>query len=125
RMMATMNSAYRRSPKVLARQPHNSLYIHPLDLEKEGLAPGDTAAISSANGTIIALVEADATLRPGIVSMTHCWGSVDETSEADGNVSRLVSIAEKDVAKIDAMPQHSAIPVRIARREGQKNIAPN
>lgn len=110
----TMNSAYRQSPKVQRRQPYNNVFMNPEDMAAENLASGDTVAISGRNGSILGHVKGDASMRRGIVSMTHCWGSVDPGSGADGNVSRLVSIASDAVANIDAMPQHSALPIRIA-----------
>lgn len=114
RVVDTMNSAYRQSPKVQRRQPFNTLFMNPEDMATEDVANGDTVSIAGQNGAILGHVKGDATLRRGIVAMTHCWGSIDPASEADGNVSRLVSIAADAVANIDAMPQHSSLPVRIA-----------
>nr|WP_087573246.1 molybdopterin-dependent oxidoreductase [Sphingomonas sp. CDS-1] len=119
RVMDTMNSAYRQSPRVLRRHPHNSLYVNPEDMAADGISAGDVVMLNGRNGRIRAHVKADATMRRGVVSMTHCWGSIDDGGEADGNVNRLVSIDTNAVANIDAMPQHSALPVTISRCEDE------
>jgi anaerobic selenocysteine-containing dehydrogenase len=52
----------------------NPLSLHPDDLASLGLHEGDAVAVSSEHGAIEAVVEADADLMRGVVSMVHGWG---------------------------------------------------
>src|SRR5690606_27201642 len=62
--------------------PVNHLFIHPEDLAALGLADGDPVRIESASGSLQGLAQADATLRRGVVSMSHCWGGLPGEEDA-------------------------------------------
>ncbi len=96
---------------------HNPAYMHPDDLKMLGLGSGDTVAISSPHSAIRGIVEADASLLKGIVSMTHAFGGMpgkddDKVSEMGSNTGRLVSV-ESDYDPITGIPLMSNIPVRV------------
>ena len=52
----------------------NPLSMHPDDALARGLADGDAVRITSDHGEIESVVEHDADLMPGVVSMVHGWG---------------------------------------------------
>jgi anaerobic selenocysteine-containing dehydrogenase len=101
---------------------HNLAYLHPADLGALGLEDGDPVEIRSRNGAILAIVAPDPALRPGLVSMTHCYGDVDPTRDKSdylahgSNVSALVSDEEQFDA-FSGQPLMSNIPVSVARLE--------
>jgi anaerobic selenocysteine-containing dehydrogenase len=100
----------------LPLQRYNPAYLHPDDLAAQGLTAGDHVRISSAHGSIDAVVAADETVRGGVVSMSHCWGRLpDEQHElVDGGSNPGLLISTTDhVESINHMPRMSAIPVDI------------
>jgi anaerobic selenocysteine-containing dehydrogenase len=116
RIRDASNSMYRQLPSVRKRLPVNPLWLHPDDLAGQGLQEGQSVTIVSKHGRITASVAADVTMKRGVVSMTHGWGGLvaDQMNGcAQGvSVTRLVSSTE-DLEPINAMPQQSAIPVRL------------
>ena len=119
RVRDVQNTMYRHLDAIRKRMPHNPLWIHPDDLAALGVAAGERLAIESAHGRIEAVAEADATLRRGVVSITHGWGGLpggaDAGSDSRGvNVNRLTS-TRADLDPINAMPRLTALPVRVQR----------
>lgn len=94
----------------------NAAYLHPHDLETLNLASGDVVRISSARASILGIVEADASLRRGLVAMAHGFGDVPET---DGQYRAIGSPTGRlldnwDVAdRYVGMPRMSNIPVSV------------
>jgi len=117
RLREVQNSMYHRLPAIRRRQPFNPAFLHPDDLAAQGLTEGDRIAISSAHGRITAIVEADASLRPGVVAVPHGWGPLpdeDAGGEAEpGCNPNLLLSAEQGLDPINAMPVMTAVPVRI------------
>ncbi|MBW2421086.1 MAG: molybdopterin-dependent oxidoreductase [Deltaproteobacteria bacterium] len=120
-----LNSSGRSIAKLSAKRPHNPAFLHPDDLNELGLESGDAVRIHSAHDSIPALVESDATLRRGLVSMTHAFGGLpteeDEARfrEIGSNTGRLVS-SEAEYDSITGIPRMGAIPVALERlREGE------
>lgn len=69
------NSWYQNVAKLKrGRNASNALHVSPSDLGALGLRDGDLVAVQSATGRIEAPVRADASLRAGVVAMTHGWG---------------------------------------------------
>jgi len=108
-----MNSLGRRLP---IGSPVNPCSCHSSDLATLGLQSGDRITITSDHGAVVAVVAADDTLRPGVVSMTHNFGGLpgedDDPTVGGTSSSRLLSLTE-DGQKISHMPWMSAIPVTI------------
>jgi anaerobic selenocysteine-containing dehydrogenase len=86
------------------------------------LEPGDAVEIASAHGAVQAVVQPDARVRPGVVSITHSWGGLPDQSGPGVNVNLLIS-CETDVQPINAMPRMSAVPVTITKIE--RPLAPD
>lgn len=118
RMRDVMNSAFQQVAPMRERTPGNPAWLHPDDLARLGIAPGDTIDIVSADGRLAATAAADDTLRPGMVSMSHGWGPLPDGAGPawpGANTGLLVSTT-RDCETINAMPRLSAIPVAILRR---------
>lgn len=107
-----------RDLKRLARRDgtFNPAFMHPDDLRELALEAGDAIEIRSAHGSIPALVEPDATLRRGLVSMAHSFGgSPGEKSDfrqQGSNTSVLISV-EDSFDRISGLPRMSAVPVNV------------
>jgi anaerobic selenocysteine-containing dehydrogenase len=102
----------------MRRRPYNPAFMHPDDLGRLGLRAGDTVEIRSARASIVALVEADDTLRRGIVSMTHAFGGPPDRDHEGRSIgsstSRLLTI-DRDLQPYTGQPQMSNIPVSVQR----------
>jgi len=63
-----------------------------------------------------AIVQSDATVRRGVVSMSHGFGGMPGESvyERDGSSTGALISTDRDLDPINAMPRMSAIPVRIS-----------
>ena len=118
RMMTAYNSSARDLPALRAKWPYNPAFMHPDELARRGLVPGDVIEIRSDHARILGVAEADPTVRPGLVSMSHSFGDTPE-SDADvraigGNTGRLTSV-ERDYDRFSGLPRMSNIPVRVER----------
>lgn len=112
RMRETVNSTGTRVPG-LVPGAGNPAGVHPDDLATLGIGDGEAVTVQSASGRLRAIARADATLARGTVSMTHCFGSVDDTTaDAGVNVNTLTGSAD-GVQAINAMPTLTAVPVAI------------
>jgi anaerobic selenocysteine-containing dehydrogenase len=116
RMNNVMNSIGRMNPKLGGRKPYNPAFLNPQDLEKYGLKSGDVVSVRSQHGEIVSVVEAEARLRPGTLSMAHCFGPNPDEGDApltQGSCSsRLMSTEDFD--PITGQPRMGAIPVSIS-----------
>ena len=70
------NSWYANVPRMKrGERDRNRLYVHPDDAASRGLAAGAKARLWNENGALELEVEYDATLRLGVVALTHGWGN--------------------------------------------------
>ncbi|WP_062344074.1 molybdopterin-dependent oxidoreductase [Novosphingobium sp. CCH12-A3] len=113
-----MNSIGRNNPKLTAKRNYNPAFMSPADLSVQGLAAGDIVSIRSAHGEIQGVVEADARLRPGTVSMSHCFGTnpdeADDPLGQGGCTSRLMD-ANAAFDPFFGQPRMGAIPVAVSK----------
>ena len=113
-----LNSIGRTSAMLTRGQGFNPLFVHPEDLADAGLASGDAVRITSLHDSIPAVVEADATLRRGVVAMSQAFGGQpDEDNrfrEIGSNTNRLISV-EDDFDRLTGIPRMGALPVALAR----------
>ena len=99
------------------RNPFNPLHMNPQDIAELGLRPDALVRIESDAGSISAIVHSDATLRTGVVSMSHNWGGADNNPssyEQHGASTNLLISTDSLYESINAMPRMSAIPVAIS-----------
>ncbi len=117
RMPNVYNSSGRDIDALHHGRRYNPAYLHPDDLEALGLAEGDTVRIASDHASILGVATADATLRRGVLSMSHCFGDAPERDaqhrEIGSTTGRLVA-TEREYDPITGIPRMSAIPVSIA-----------
>ncbi len=117
RMNTRYNSGGMTAPRLQAQERTNPAFMHPDDLARARVARAATIAeISSARATILGVVEADETLRRGLVAMSHAWGDVEEhdeeVREIGGNTSRLIDVADQ-WDPYSGQPIMSNIPVAV------------
>ena len=97
---------------------YNPAFLHSEELERLGLNDGEQVQVSSRHGSIRAIVQASDDVRPGVVSMAHCWGSSagDEADIAStgSNINRLIDNRHKN-EKYSGIPRQSTVPVAISR----------
>jgi anaerobic selenocysteine-containing dehydrogenase len=109
-----------------AKRTTNPVHMHPDDLAAIGAQSGDILRIEASAGSLLAVAEASAALRPGIVSMAHAWGDADAGIESlrtmGSSTSRLVSETVQ-FDPITGQSLQSAIPVRITPVEATIMVA--
>ena len=117
RMMHITNTPTFAIPK--NRPPHNPAYLNPADLERLDVEAGDIIEIASARDTILAVAEADPTVRPATVSISHSFGGLPDDGEdvrtVGSHTGRLIA---NDIAydRYSGQPRMSGVPVRISHR---------
>ena len=115
RVQNTTNSMVRVNPDLQGARM-NPAYLHPDDLEELGISDGDLVTVTSRNGAIDVAVQGDATLRRGVLAITHGFGrSLADKGDPriDGaNVNRLISLTE-ELEPYSGMPRMGAIPVAV------------
>jgi anaerobic selenocysteine-containing dehydrogenase len=109
--------------KLVRLHRYNPAFMHPSDMSELDLTEGQIIEIASAHGVIEGVVEADAGLRRGVVSMTHAFGrhpaDPKDVRGYGANTNELMSLsAEFD--PITGMPRMGAVPVRITARHGAR-----
>jgi anaerobic selenocysteine-containing dehydrogenase len=113
-----INSTGRTLPGLMRGRSYNPAFMHPDDLTRLGVVAGDLVQICSAYDTITGVAEADADLRPGVVSMSHGFGGVpgeDEDPRVDGaNTNRLLR-TDVEYDRYTGIPRMGALPVAVVR----------
>jgi anaerobic selenocysteine-containing dehydrogenase len=61
-------------PALVGGSNRCTLLVHPDDAAAAGLADGDTARVTSPEGSIDVAVQTSDEMMPGVVSMPHGWG---------------------------------------------------
>ncbi|WP_323793656.1 molybdopterin-containing oxidoreductase family protein [Nocardioides sp.] len=104
------NSMCHEMPRSATSNPAS---LHPGDLAALGAQAGQVVRLVSAHGSIDVRLAADDTLRRGVVSVSHGFGSLigGEQGSDFAGVSELIS-TETTVDTISRMPILSALPVR-------------
>lgn len=95
----------------------NPVWINSADLNALGLNSGDKVNIISDHGSVAAIVEADDSMRSGVVSMCHGYGGRDhdaDVSEEGSSVNLLIN-SSRNLENITAMVRMSSIPVNIEK----------
>jgi anaerobic selenocysteine-containing dehydrogenase len=122
RMKNTYNSTGPELSLLKSKGTTNPAYIHSRDLASLGIADGELIEVYSSHGQIPAIAAASDDIKPGVISMSHCWGgSPDPAAGADAqvleigsNTNRLINNLEH-AEKYTGMPRQSTIPVAIRK----------
>jgi len=122
RMKNTYNSTGPELSLLKAKGTTNPAYMHSCDLRALGIEDGDLVEVHSEHGSIPAVAASSDDVRPGVVSMSHCWGdSPDAAAGADtrvreigSNTNRLVD-NRRHAEKYSGIPRQSCIPVAVRR----------
>ncbi len=116
RSRTVINTSYRQTDFARRRMPTNPLWMNPEDMRRLGLAAGDAATLRSAHGELRVVVEPDASVRPGGVSICHGWGgsggAVDGTADIGVPINDIIPAGDYAEA-INGMPWFSAVPVDV------------
>ena len=110
-----MNSLGQEYAVLNGGQTDNPVHVHPADLAALGVAEDEPVLVRSAVGRLRARARADATLRPGVVSIAQGYALPADrgSSRAAASVTRLVDLEECD--SVTGIPRMSAIPVALER----------
>jgi anaerobic selenocysteine-containing dehydrogenase len=111
-----INSTGRTIPGLMRGRTWNPAFLHPSDLAALGLSPGDAVEIRSEHGAVVGIVEADADLRPGVLSMSHGFGAnpgEPEDPRADGASTNRLLRTDVDHDPVTGMPRMGALPVAV------------
>jgi anaerobic selenocysteine-containing dehydrogenase len=96
---------------------YNPAFMNPTDLAALDLTPGDAVEIRSAYDAVVGIVETDADLRRGVVSMSHGFGGnpgeVEDPRVDGANTNRLLR-TDVDYDPITGMPRMGALPVSVS-----------
>lgn len=98
--------------------PGNPAWVNPNDLAALGYREGEQVQLVSEHGAIEVIVRADKTLRPGVVSMSHCFGGDPQQStavEKNGSCAAQLVSVEKHYDPLMGMPVMSSFPVKFCR----------
>jgi anaerobic selenocysteine-containing dehydrogenase len=116
-----MNSSGRSISKLAGKNPWNPIWVHPQDMASLGINAGDSVRIATPHDAIFAVVEADDTLRRGVVAIAHAFGGLVEEDhlykQLGSNTGRLAR-TDEDYDPITGMPRMGNIPVAITAHPG-------
>ena len=115
RIVESFNSSFHGHDVAIKRHGTNRLHVHPDDLATIGAKDDDAVKVRSENGEIIGYVRGDKSMRPGVVSMSHCWGAGslnDPYALRGAHTGRLISM-QKSRQAVNRMPLQSGVPVDI------------
>jgi anaerobic selenocysteine-containing dehydrogenase len=105
-----------RTPAWRKDDPDGALRIHPDDITAVGAVNGGWMAVETRAGRIVARIEADDSLRRGVVALPHGYGQTYPAG-AEGQVvagPRLnILTASEDCDPIAATPHHKNVRVRL------------
>jgi anaerobic selenocysteine-containing dehydrogenase len=123
RMQVTTNSGIKFEGP---RGALNPVFMHPDDLARLALTAGAMVEIRSRHGRVIAFVEPDPTMRPGVVALSHGFGARfgrPYDPRRDGaNVNDLLSW-DDDYDPKHGMPRMSAVPVSVRATNAEVEAA--
>jgi len=107
-----------RNPAWRKDDPDGALRIHPDDIVALGAIDGGWMAVETPTGRIVTRVEADDSLRRGVVALPHGYG---QAYPPDGVGKRMVAgpriniiTSSDDCDPIAAIPYHKNVRVRLA-----------
>ena len=119
------NSTGRHNPRLGGRRPYNPAFLHPEDLARFGVRGGDLVQVRSQHGNIQAVAAPDTRLRPGTLSMSHCFGpNPDEAPDPihQGSCTSALMDANAEFDPLFGQPRMNAVPVSITPIDGSIGV---
>lgn len=104
-----MNSTGTDLAATATRIPVNTAFCHRTDLIQRGLTDGDLVRVGRNNRTVLAHVATDDAVRPGSVSLAHCWPGADGSAHA----TNVLVDADAGAQSINRMPLMTGIEVTL------------
>ena len=122
RMKNTYNSTGPELSLLKSKGTTNPAFMHPRELAAFEVADGEIIELYSRHGSIPAVATASDEIRPGVISMSHCWGGSPDPSEntdhmireIGSNTNRLLDNRE-NAERYSGMSRQSSIPVGIRK----------
>jgi anaerobic selenocysteine-containing dehydrogenase len=122
RAKETMNT-FGKQLTGLAPTTQNPCHMHPDDAARLTLEDGAQISVTSDHGSITSTLKTDPSLKRGVVSITHGFGTLPVSAPAQptndspnrpcgANVNQLLSM-HTNLQSISAMPQMTGVPVTI------------
>jgi len=116
RLKSHLNSLGREIPGLAKKTPTNYAYINPADMAELGVEDDGLVRIASPHAELIGVAMSDASVRRGVVSMAHSWGSSTGTDEKVRDIgaptNRLIDV-ENGYCPITGQAIQSAIPISV------------
>jgi len=116
RLKTHLNSLGGEIPGLAKKTPTNYAYMNPADMYDLGVEDDGLVKIASPHAELIGVVMSDASVRRGVVSMSHSWGSATGTDEKVRDIgaptNRLIDV-ENGYCHITGQAIQSAIPVSV------------
>ncbi|HVO23719.1 MAG TPA: molybdopterin dinucleotide binding domain-containing protein [Candidatus Margulisiibacteriota bacterium] len=109
RMLEVYNSTGDHLPELRRKFPYSPAFMHPQDLARLGVDPGEVVRIESDHSFIYAIAAPSRAVLPGVISMAHARGG---TADDINSTNRLVT-TERDFEPISGIPRQSAVPVNV------------
>jgi anaerobic selenocysteine-containing dehydrogenase len=114
-----MYNTWLNDGRITRGRTYNPAYMHPDDLRDLGIATDEIVEIRSERSSVTAVAASDASVRRGMVSMTHGYGALPTEEPVDprrfgANVAQLI----RDDVNFDpysGQPSMSNVPIRVTR----------
>jgi anaerobic selenocysteine-containing dehydrogenase len=124
RMKNTYNSTGPELSLLKRKGTTNPAYMHSQELAALNIADGEIIEVHSRHGAIPAVAKAADDIKPGVISMSHCWGgspdpqakSNDKIREIGSNTNRLINNRDNP-ERYSGMARQSSIHVAIRKLE--------
>lgn len=116
RLKTHLNSLGREMPGLAKKTPTNYAYMNPADMADLDLVDDGLVRIASPHAELIGVAMGDPSVRSGVISMAHSWGSSTGTDEKVRDIgaptNRLIDV-ENGYCPITGQAIQSAIPVSV------------
>jgi anaerobic selenocysteine-containing dehydrogenase len=128
RQLRSNNSWMHNLPALVKGKERCTLYVHPDDAERLGLADGEHASVSSASGAIDVPVEVTDEIMPGVVSIPHGWGHDADgvrmgVASAHAGVNSNLLADESRIEPLSGNAVLNGIPVEVSALNGLEHGA--
>lgn len=122
RMKNTYNSTGPELSLLKEKGTTNPAFMHSSQLQALNIADGEIVEVYSPHGSIPAVAASADDIKPGVISMSHCWGATpepnaktdDKVREIGSNTNRLID-NRANTEKYSGMPRQSTIPVAVRK----------